>query len=133
MVVALRTDHDVDGRRAANDLLAFGLRNAACDRNFHVAPLARGVVLHHAQPPELGIDLFRGLLADMAGVEDHQIRFVGVCRLDKTLAGQRIHHALRIVDIHLAAIGFDVQLARRRHGTCLGGKERIGAQGSNIA
>ena len=30
---------------------------------------------------------------------------------------ERIHHALRIVDVHLAAIGLDVQLARRLHGT----------------
>ena len=33
MMIALRADHDVDHRRAADDLLAFGLRDAAGDRD----------------------------------------------------------------------------------------------------
>ena len=32
-VIALRPDHEVDRRRAADDLLAFGLRDAARDRD----------------------------------------------------------------------------------------------------
>ena len=69
-----------------------------------VAAMARGVVLDDAQPPEFGIDLLGGLLADMAGVEDHQIRILDAGRLDKAFRRQRVHHALRIVDVHLAAI-----------------------------
>ena len=30
-VIGLRPDHEIDGRRAADDLLAFGLRDAAGD------------------------------------------------------------------------------------------------------
>ena len=117
MMIALRPDHDVDGRRAADDLLALGLRDAAGDRDAHLAAVARGLVLGDAQPAEFGVDLFGGLFADVAGVEDHQIRIVGAGGLDKAFGRQRVHHALRIVDIHLAAIGLDMQLARRLHGT----------------
>ena len=39
MMIALRADHDVDHGRAADDLLAFGLRDAAGDRDLHVATL----------------------------------------------------------------------------------------------
>ena len=134
MMIALRPDHDVDDRRAADDLLAFGLRDAAGDRDAHVAAVARGFVLGDAQPAELGIDLLGGLLADMAGVEDHEIRVLGAGRLDKAFARQRVHHALRIVDVHLAAIGLDMQLARRLHGTWVRGWNGAnrGARGSNI-
>ena len=81
------------------------------------AAVARGFVLDDAQPAELGIDLLGGLFADVAGVEDHQVGVVDAGGLDKAFRRQRVHHALRIVDVHLAAIGLDVQLARRLHGT----------------
>jgi hypothetical protein len=57
------------------------------------------------------------LFADVAGVEDHQIRVIDIGGLDKAFRRQGVHHALRIVDVHLAAIGLDMQLARRCHGT----------------
>ena len=38
-VIALRPDHEVDDRRAADDLRAFGLRDAARDRDRHAAAL----------------------------------------------------------------------------------------------
>ncbi len=137
MMIALRTDHDVDGGRAANDLLALGLRDAAGHRDAHLAALARGLVLGYPQPPEFGVDLLGSLLADMAGVEDHQIRILGAGGLDKAFACQRVHHALRIVDVHLATIGLDMQLARRLHGTWVVGwnganAARKSVEGSNI-
>ena len=60
------------GARRA-DLGALGLRHAAGDRDQHVAPLARRLFLDTAHAAELGIDLLRRLLADVAGVEDDQI------------------------------------------------------------
>ena len=39
-VIALRPDHEIDPGRAAEDLLAFGLRDAAGDGDCHVAALA---------------------------------------------------------------------------------------------
>ena len=49
MMIALRADHDVDDRRAADDLGALGLRDAAGDRNTHLATLACGFILGDAQ------------------------------------------------------------------------------------
>ena len=37
-VIALRADHEVDRRRAADDLLALGLRDAARDRDHELRP-----------------------------------------------------------------------------------------------
>jgi len=52
-----------------------------------------------------------------AAVTRNQVRVVSACGLDKALRRQRVHHALRIVDVHLTTIGLDMQLARRAHGT----------------
>ena len=104
MVIALRTDHDVDHRRAADDLLALGLGDAAGHGDFHVPAAARGLVLDDAQPPQFRVHLFGGLFADVTGVEDYQIRIIRARGLDKAFGRQRVHHALRIVDIHLTAI-----------------------------
>jgi hypothetical protein len=134
-MIALRADDDVDRRRTADDFFAFGLRDAARHRNPHLAAVACGLVLGDAQPPEFGVDLLGSLLADMAGVEDHQIGILGAGRLDKAFARQRVHHALRIVDVHLAAIRLDMQLARRLHGTLGAGVlwRPNGDRGSDIA
>jgi hypothetical protein len=104
MMIALRADHDINHGRAADDLLALGLRHAAGDRDIHLSSGLRRFVLGDAQPAEFRIDLLGGLFTDVAGVQDHQIRIVGACRLDETFARQRVHHALRIVDVHLTAI-----------------------------
>ena len=104
MVIALRADHDIDHRRAADDLVAFGLRDATGHGDAHGPAVARSLVLGGAQPPEFGINLLRGLFADVAGIEDHQIRVVDACGLDKAFRRQRVHHALRIVDVHLTTI-----------------------------
>ena len=117
MMVALRTDDDIDHRGAADDFLAFRLRDAAGHRDVQRPAVARGFILGDAQPPELRVDLLGGLFADVTGVEDHQIRVIDARRLDKALGRQRVHHALRIVDVHLTTIGLDMQLARRLHGT----------------
>ena len=66
--------------------------------------LARGFVFCGAEPAEFGIHLLGSLLADVAGVEDDEIGIVDAGGLDKALASQRVHHALRIVDVHLTAI-----------------------------
>jgi hypothetical protein len=88
-------------------------------------PACAASCLGDAQLAELRIDLLGRLLADVAGVEDHQIRVVDIGRLDEAFRRQRVHHALGIVDVHLAAVGFDMQLTRRGHGTCNGLEMRL--------
>ena len=114
-VIALRPDHEIDRRRAADDLLAFGLRDAAGDRDRHAAAFARGGLLEHAHAAELGIDLLGRLLADVAGVEDDEIGVLGARGLGEALGRERVRHTMGIVDVHLAAEGLDVDFARSVH------------------
>ncbi len=104
VMIALRADHDVNHGCPVDDLLALSLRHTAGDGDVHAAPLARGFVFCGAEPTEFGIHLLGSLLADVAGVEDDEIGLLDTGGLDKALASQRVHHALRIVDVHLTAI-----------------------------
>ena len=78
-VIALRTEHEIDRRSAADDLLAFGLRDAAGDRDDETPACGGGRFLHAAHAAEFRIDLLGRLLADMAGVEDDEVGVLG-CR-----------------------------------------------------
>ncbi len=113
-VVALRADHQVDGLRPRQDLAPFGLRNATGDSDQGVAALGAARLLDRTQPPDFRIDLFGRLFADVAGVEQHQVGVFGRCRLAIAFDRQCLGHARRIVDVHLTAIGLDVDLALRR-------------------
>jgi hypothetical protein len=75
--------------------------------------------LARAQAATLGIDLLGRLLADVTGVEDDQIGVVGLSGDRIAQRRQHIAHALRIVDVHLAAVRLDKEALRRagiRHG-----------------
>jgi len=60
--------------------------------------------LGEPQAPQFGVNFLGSFLANVTGVEDHQIRIVDAGCLDKAFGRQRVHHALRIVDIHLTTI-----------------------------
>src|SRR2546430_16336235 len=104
MMIALWPDHDVDNRRAADDLRALGLGHTACDRDAHIAPLARSFILGNPQPSELGVDFFGSLLADVAGAEAHQVGLLGTGCLLKDYTRQHGPHVLVILDVHLEDI-----------------------------
>ena len=72
-VVALGADHHVDRGLARGDLRPFRLRHAARHHDAGVEAGALALALQLAQAPELGIDLLRRLLADVAGVEDDDV------------------------------------------------------------
>jgi hypothetical protein len=114
-VVALRAEYHVDDGGAANDLLALGLRHAAGHCDQHAAAVARRAFLERAHAAELRIDLLGGLFADMACVEDEQIDVFGAGGFHVSFARQRVGHTMGIVDVHLATVGLDVQLARSAH------------------
>ena len=119
-VIALRPDHEVDAGRAADDLFAFGLRHATGDRNEHTAAVLRGGLFQHPHAADLGIDLLHRLFADVAGVQHDQVGVVGGRGLDETLGRQCVRHTMRIVDVHLAAEGFDEKLAGSGHAVRVG-------------
>src|SRR6185312_12211811 len=116
LVIILRADDEIDGLRAAHDLFSLGLRDAAGNRDQHLPAFTRRLFLHDADAADLGIDLLHRLLADVAGVEDDEVGVLRRGRLDITAWRQRVRHTMRIVDVHLAAEGFDVDLARLAHG-----------------
>ncbi len=114
-VIILRPEDQIDYGRTADDLFTFGLRDTAGDGHDNVAALSGGFVFHHAHAAEFRIDLLGGLLADIAGIEDDEIGVFGGGCLDIAFRRQGIRHTTRVVDVHLATIGFDVQFARFVH------------------
>src|SRR5262249_13395107 len=57
----------------------------------------------------------RGLLPDVAGIEDDEIGVLELGGLGEALGREHVRHTMGIVDVHLAAEGFDVKLARSGH------------------
>ena len=104
-VVGLRTEHHVDDRRTAHDLRAFSLGNASGDPDDHVAAPGNPLLLELANAAELRIDLLRSLFTDMAGVQDHHVGAFRRRRRRIAERSQDVCHTLRVVDVHLAAVG----------------------------
>ncbi len=113
-MVGLRTDDQVDHRGAAHDLLALGLGHAAGDGDLQGAAARGAALLHLADAAQLGIDLLGGLLTDVAGVQHHQVRVVRLGGQGVAQRAQDIGHALAVVDVHLTAVGLDVEPLLRR-------------------
>ena len=112
-VIGLRPDHQVDRALAADDLRSLRLRHAAGDADHRLQPAARPLGLEVADAAKLGIDLLGGLLADVAGVQEHQVGVLDPVGAGIAVRRQRIRHALAVIDVHLAAIGLDEDLFRR--------------------
>ena len=94
---------------------AFGLRDAARDRDHLRAAFLCGFRAHFAQAAELGIDLLHRLFADMTGVQDNKVGLFGVRRFRIAIARQGVRHTTRVVDVHLAAERLDMNLASVGH------------------
>ena len=121
-VQGLRAEHQVHVRRALDDRLAFLRRHAAADADQH----RLAVLLQRLPAAQLAEDLLLRLLADRAGVDQHNIRFFDVVgQLQAFGGGQHIGHARGVVLVHLAAVGLDVELAARRGGRLRGGEGGI--------
>ena len=102
-VIGLRADDDVDHRRASPGLGALGLGDAAGKRDQRLRPVLA------AQPADVGIGLFGGFLADMAGVEDDEVGVLAIGRRAHALGGQQLGHPVAVVDVHLATEAFDFE------------------------
>jgi hypothetical protein len=84
---------------------AFLAGHAAADADHHALGLQ---VLDAAEVAE---DLLLGLLAHRAGVEQDEVGLFGVVRRGVALGGfEHIGHLVRVVLVHLAAEGLDVDL-----------------------
>src|SRR5260370_8695496 len=114
-MVDLRADNEIDRRCAPDDLLPRGLSDAARNGDRQSATRERRSGFKRPDAAEFGIHFLYRLLANMAGVEDDEVGVPGVERLGKALGRQRVRHTMGIVDVHLAAEGFYVELVPSGH------------------
>ena len=117
-MIALRPDDEIDGALLAQDFRAFGLRDTAGDGDFGRSSGGGARFFQHPHLAQFGKDLVGGFFADVAGIEDDQVGLFHDRRFRKALRRQHIRHARGVIDIHLAAIGFDEEffVARWRGG-----------------
>ena len=107
-------EDDVDPRRAAHDLGAVLLGEAAADRDLH----ARPGVLRRTQVAEVAVQPVVGVLPHGAGVEHDDVGLVaGGAHVARGL--QQARHPLGVVHVHLAPVGAD--------GVTAGHLTRVGA------
>ena len=116
-MVALRPDDDVDRGRARRMISAPSACATQPATTMRDRARRGALLLEHAQPAELGKDLFRRLFADVAGIEDDDVRvFDRVGRGDSPARPGSDSHAGGIVGVHLAAVGFDEGFLRKTPG-----------------
>ena len=106
-VIALRPDHHVDDGGAADDLLPLGLGDAARHHDGGAAAVPFAFALQRAHAAKLGIDLLGRFLADMAGVEDDEVRLLHRGGFAEPFRREDVGHALGVIGVHLAAVGLD--------------------------
>ena len=114
-VIGLRTQHDIDEGRTALHFLALRLGNAAGNGDRHIVARRRTRIFQRPQPAQFRINLFRRLLANMACVEDDDVRLLGA--IDRVIPVRRhdIRHPGGVINIHLAAVGFDEKFFGQSH------------------
>ena len=104
----LRTEHKVHERGALDDRFAFLRGNAAAHADDDLAALVLQALPH----AELAEHLLLRLLADGAGVDQDDVGVVrAVGQFQAIAGGKHVGHLGRVVLVHLATVGLDVQLA----------------------
>src|SRR5271166_2806705 len=110
----LRPEHDVDIRRALHDRRALLAGNAATDANDEV----RVRRLQGAHAAEVVKNPLLRLFSHRAGVEQYDVGLFGAIGQVESLGFvQQVGHLVRVVLVHLATEGADVELLR--HTGCL--------------
>jgi hypothetical protein len=104
-----RPERHVDVGELAEHLVLDGLRPAAADADhaLGVAPLER------RRLAEVGDEALVGLLADGAGVEQDEVGVLAAGRLGVPERLEHALHAFRVVLVHLAPEGGDVERVHR--------------------
>ncbi len=133
-VVVLRADDDIDRALAAQDLAPSAWATQPATTSLVASPRGGPRLLDLARLAELGIELFRRLLADMAGVEHDEIGVGDFGGLAIAFRQTQVGHALRVVDVHLAAERLDeYALAARPGGLGRLGGDLMGQKRSLLA
>ena len=114
-VIGLRPNHNIHPRRPAGDFFTFCLGNTAGNRNRQAAALLVGrPLLQLPQPAQFGKYLFRCLFTNMAGIQNDHIGIIDLIGRRIAKRCQNIGHAVRIINIHLTAIGFNKKFFGQR-------------------
>ena len=108
--VTVRPRDDVEERRLLHNRDAIMLRHASEQPELDLRPR----LLKARELPQPVQHLLFGVLANRAGVEQHDVRIVDAVGSDVTGAAQDCAHRLRIGDIHLTAVGLQVNPRMRR-------------------
>ncbi len=108
--VAVWPRHDVEERRLLHNRDAIMLRHTSEQPKLDLRPR----LLKARELPQPVQHLLFGVLANRAGVEQHDVRIVDTVGRDVTGAAQDCAHRLRIGDIHLTAVGLQVNPRMRR-------------------
>ena len=110
-VQRLRAEHDVDVRGAPHDGGALLARDAAADADDEVRP----VRLQLAHAAEIVEHALLRLFAHRAGVEQDDVGVLGsIGEREAAVRVEHVGHLVRVVLVHLAAEGADVELGRHR-------------------
>ena len=105
-----RAEHEIDRGRALLDLPLPELGHAAHDADEDVRPLA----LEMLELPQAREDLVFALLADGASIQEDQIGVLCGLRQLVALIAQQTGDALRVVLVHLTAVGDQVKFWHKR-------------------
>jgi hypothetical protein len=90
-------------------------------------------VLERLPAAELVKDLFLRFFADRAGVEQDDVRILLTVRGHQAVAlDEQVAHARGVVLVHLAAVGFDVDLFHAPVGGCRGALVARENQGARV-
>ena len=107
----LRTEHEIDVRRARDDRRAFLARHAAADADDQIR--VRFLQLAHAA--EVGEDFLLRFFAHRAGVEENDVRVFRRVRLDEPFSrAEYVDHLVGVVLVHLAAKGLYINFLGHR-------------------
>ena len=110
-VIRLRPNNQINCGLATHDLFTLSLSDTARYTNLQV----RLIGLQRLETAQFGVDLFSGLLADVASVEQNHVCFFGAGHFCVALGAHRLSHAFTVIDVHLTAVGFDKQLLGVSH------------------
>ena len=107
-VIGLRPNNNINPWCAADNFFAFGLCHTSGNGNRNLTPLLIGSAFFElAQSAKFGKHLLRRFFTNMACVQNHHIGTISHIGWRIAKRGQHIGHTVRIINIHLTAVGFD--------------------------
>ncbi len=105
--ITVRADHQIDLRHTLEQFGAETLRHTAHHTQHVTWALVAFQLSHASQNPLLRV------IAHRTGVHEQYVRLGGIVRAHVALTAQDAEHQLGVRDVHLAAVGLDVNAAHR--------------------